>query len=107
MNMKKNLFFSDEYRYRILDDGTAQILKWKGTDKELAIKKTLDGIPVTSIGEYAFSCCFSLTSVSIPDSVTSIGNNAFFILSDSDLTLTVGRDSYAAQYAEENYIPYI
>lgn len=33
---------------------------------------------VTSIGSSAFDCCFSLTSVTIPESVTSIGNNAFF-----------------------------
>ncbi|MCX6652877.1 MAG: leucine-rich repeat domain-containing protein [Methanomassiliicoccales archaeon] len=32
---------------------------------------------VTSIGDYAFSDCSSLTSVTIPNNVTSIGNNAF------------------------------
>jgi hypothetical protein len=32
---------------------------------------------VTSIGDYAFAFCSSLTSVTIPDSVTSIGSGAF------------------------------
>ena len=33
---------------------------------------------VTSIGSYAFSWCTGLTSVTIPDSVTRIGNDAFY-----------------------------
>ena len=32
---------------------------------------------VTSIGKQAFYACFSLTSITIPNSVTSIGNSAF------------------------------
>ena len=32
---------------------------------------------VTSIGDYAFSGCTGLTSITIPDGVTSIGNGAF------------------------------
>ena len=34
---------------------------------------------VTSIGDGAFDCCTSLTSVTIPDSVTSIGSYAFIV----------------------------
>ena len=33
---------------------------------------------VTSIGNYAFQGCYSLTQINIPDSVTSIGTNEFY-----------------------------
>ena len=30
------------------------------------------------LGNYAFSCCYSLSSITIPDTVTSIGSSAFY-----------------------------
>ena len=39
----------------------------------ITIPSTLGGCPVTSIGDGAFSYCDSLTSITIPDRVTSIG----------------------------------
>ena len=41
------------------------------------IPETLGGLPVTVIGDYAFSGCNELTSVTIPAGVTSIGASAF------------------------------
>ena len=44
-------------------------------------KNTVIPNSVTSIGDYAFYYCSGLTSVTIPNSVTSIGSNAFSICS--------------------------
>ena len=49
-----------------------------------------DGSVLTSIGDYAFSQCISLTGdIKIPNSVTSIGANAFNKCSGFDGTLTL------------------
>ena len=48
-----------------------------GTGGALTIPSTINGYPVTSIGDSVFYYCTNLTSVTIPSSVTSIGSQAF------------------------------
>ena len=73
---KKN---SGDFEYILIEDGTARITKYRGKASELVIPEKLDGITVTSIGDCAFiSYLFSpLTSVTIPNNVTDIGDYAF------------------------------
>lgn len=44
---------------------------------EITIPSTIDGVKVTSIGEWAFDGCYTLTGVTIPDGVINIDNYAF------------------------------
>lgn len=68
---------SGDYAYAPLDDGMVKITSYGGADTEIVIPDTLDGKPVTAIGELAFHFSLSLTSVTIPDSVTCISKRAF------------------------------
>ena len=68
----------EDLSYAIKDDGTIEITACSDTASGvLEIPPVIDGRPVTSIGEFAFQFCGSLTSVTIPESVTSIGAYAF------------------------------
>ena len=94
-----------DYTYALLEDGGVRITGYDGEDAELTVPAELDGHPVREIGEEAFFGCDNLTSVTLPDSLTSIGVGAFEDCPET-LTLTVSRDSYACQYAIDNGLAY-
>lgn len=56
---------------------TGTITKYNGTDTVVVIPPTISNWPVTKIGEDALKDNTTITSVTIPDSVTEIGSNAF------------------------------
>ena len=65
-----------QWSYSLLDDGSVKITAYNGTETEVVIPSSLDGYPVTVIGERVFYES-SLTKVVIPDGVVAIGDDAF------------------------------
>jgi hypothetical protein len=57
--------------------GGITITGYGGPGGEVTIPDTINGLPVTKIGNSAFFHQYNLTGITIPNSVTTIGNSAF------------------------------
>lgn len=55
----------------------AELIKCDPLAEEISVPEEIDGVPVTIIGQYAFSNCINLKSVNIPEGVKVIGASAF------------------------------
>ena len=66
------LFASSADDFTVVD---GVLTGWSGNDANLVIPADLG---ITAIGDNAFSTCFAIESVTIPEGVVSIGNSAFY-----------------------------
>src|SRR5262249_17268716 len=85
------------------------ITGYTGTTDVVAIPSTKDGRPVISIGDYAFYYS-SITGVTIPNSVTSIGAHAFDLCDNltsvmiSDSVTNIGGGAFAGCFNLTNIV---
>lgn len=70
---------SGDYTYVVLEDNTAKITKYNGTEEiiELDIPEALDDLTVTVIGADAFAGVQTITVVRFPETLIKIEENAF------------------------------
>ena len=69
---------STAFAYTVLEDGTVEIVSYKGKRRHLIIPDTLDGYVVSSIGASAFSGNSKLKSVTMPSRLKYIKEYAFY-----------------------------
>ena len=104
VKMEERTDASGQWKY-VLEGGGVTITGWvEEPSGGIILPGELDGVPVTGIGAKAFYDCMRLTGVTIPDSVTDIGSDAFDKC--ENLILGVKQGSYAEEYAVKNKIPY-
>ena len=92
--------YEDTFYYQIANASEIVIAYYIGTDKDVSIPQTIDGMPVKYITQRAFQN-IKLSSASVPSSVVAIDKSAF-CNTESSFTIYGVKNSEAERYAEDN-----
>ena len=67
----------DFFKYAVNQEGEAVILGYKGYEAKVVIPETIDGHPITKIGDGAFRAIRHIVEVTMADTIEIIGEEAF------------------------------
>lgn len=90
---------ADGFVYVVLQDGSARLVSYSGSQTVVDIPSTLGGHTLVSIGERAFENGFGITEVTVPSGVTAIGDFAFASCTDLAVINLPGSLSSVGRYA--------
>jgi len=98
-----------EYKYRILNGLSIRITGYIGTQTDVSIPNTIEGLPVTEI-DYGAFIQKKLKSVVLPDSLKSIGRFAFHYneltrIIFPDGILSIGENAFEGNQLQEVVLP--
>ncbi len=65
-----------DFQYQIIN-GSVTISGYNGSLTDIVIPSSIEGWAVRAVGSFAFQGCDQLTSIILPDGITSVGNDAF------------------------------
>ena len=92
--------YEDTFYYQIANASEIVIAYYIGSEKDVTIPQTIDGMPVKYITHRAFQNT-KLSSASVPSSVIAIDKSAF-CNTENEFTIYGAKNSEAERFAEEN-----
>ena len=95
--------YNNDFKYQINDDEIT-ILECYSKNESIEIPESIEGYPVTRIGENAFLRCENLKRITIKKNITDIANNIF--KNTDNITILGYSNSYAEEYAKNNNIKF-
>lgn len=87
---EEEILVSGDYEYRLLADGTAEIVGYTGSEKRVVVPDTLDGCQVTEIGDEAFYKEWMIDAIILPEGIRRIGDSAFYNCQFYEFTIPDG-----------------
>lgn len=99
------VLYNEEYDYRITDENTILLKKYRGTQEQVTIPTQIAGRRIQRIQTQAFQGHSNLKNVYIPSSIEEIEEEVFKDCPEVVINCEVNTKAY--QYARENKISYV